>query len=256
MLISYLGTQYAGWQVQPDQPTIEAALENALQRITQQETPVHGAGRTDAGVHALNQTAHFESAANLSSDQWRGAINAHLPRDITVKCVQPVSSEFHARHSSQAKSYRYLIHNRPYPSPFARDRSWWQGKMLDMDAMLEAAEHLLGEHDFSAFRAADCSSPNPVKTIHAIEIVPILSEIATLRVDVTGSSFLQHQVRIMVGTLVGVGLGRFEPCELKVIRDDGSRQRAGVTAPAHGLYVLKVHYAQGVVSWPQNLLDS
>ena len=255
LLLSYDGSAYHGWQVQKSHHTIEAELEQALATLTQQTTKVLGAGRTDAGVHALNQTANFFSAAPFTADKWRAALNGVLPSDLVVKHVLSVPDEFHARHSAIAKRYRYLIYNKPYPSPFANPYSWWVRRPLNLEAMREAATHLLGSHDFSAFRASRCSSPSPVKHLQELEIQPITTSSATLSLEVQANSFLQYMVRIIVGTLVDVGLESYPPDRLKTILESRDRRQSGKTAPAHGLYVLQVVYGDPHVEWPSHVID-
>ncbi len=255
LLISYDGACYRGWQVQPNHHTIEGALESALQRLTGESVKVFGAGRTDSGVHALNQTASFVSSKPFSPEKWRVSLNAVLPEDIVVKHVQPVPDDFHARHSAVGKRYRYQICNLPYHPPFARKTSWWVRFPLDIEAMREAASHFVGEHDFSAFRAAQCSSPNPVKELREFNINEDRTQKAFLQVEMEANSFLQHMVRILVGTLVEVGLGKLKPEEMDSILKSRDRSLAGQTAPAHGLCVLRVIYPEATVSWPAEVMD-
>ena len=255
LLLSYDGTNYNGWQVQPNQPTIEGTLEEALLRLTGNIVKVHGSGRTDAGVHGLNQTATFSVVSGFSPEKWRLALNGVLPDDLVVKHVQQVTAAFHARHSSIGKRYRYLVCNLPYRSPFSRNKSWWVRKPLDLDAMREAASELTGRHDFSAFRAVGCSSPNPVKDLREIlcDVKPWLH--ANLCLETEADSFLQHMVRIIVGTLVQVGTGKLKPQQMKGILESRDRVQAGPTAPAHGLYALSVCYPEGTVSWPEEVMN-
>ena len=255
LLLSYDGTNYNGWQVQPNQPTIEGTLEEALLRLTGNIVKVHGSGRTDAGVHGLNQTATFSVVSGFSPEKWRLALNGVLPDDLVVKHVQQVPAAFHARHSSIGKRYRYFVCNLPYRSPFSGNKSWWVRKPLDLDAMREAASELTGRHDFSAFRAAGCSSPNPVKDLREIlcDVKPWLH--ANLCLETEADSFLQHMVRIIVGTLVQVGTGKLEPQQMKGILESRDRVQAGPTAPAHGLYTLSVRYPEGTVSWPEEVMN-
>ena len=255
LLLSYDGTNYNGWQVQPNQPTIEGTLEEALLRLTGNIVKVHGSGRTDAGVHGLNQTATFSVVSEFSPEKWRLALNGVLPDDLVVKHVQQVPAAFHARHSSIGKRYRYLVCNLPYRSPFSRNKSWWVRKPLDLDAMREAASELTGRNDFSAFRAAGCSSPNPVKDLREIlcDVKPWLH--ANLCLETEADSFLQHMVRIIVGTLVQVGTGKLKPQQMKGILESRDRVQAGPTAPAHGLYALSVRYPEGTVSWPEEVMN-
>lgn len=254
MLLAYDGINYHGWQIQKKDPSIEEELEQAILKLTGIETPVCGAGRTDAKVHAFNQTASFQSPASFNAERWRLALNAVLPQDICVKSVLSVPLDFHARHSAIGKRYRYLIYNKPYTSPFARYHSWWVKRALNLQAMEEAAQHFLGEHDFSAMRASQCSSPSAIKTLRDIQINPIQSPLATLSIEVEANSFLQHMVRIIVGTLVAVGEGRISPQAIPQILASQDRQKSGKTAPPYGLYVLKVFYPD-VIQWPSDVVD-
>ena len=229
--------------------------EEALLRLTGKIVKVHGSGRTDAGVHGLNQTATFSVVSGFSPEKWRLALNGVLPDDLVVKHVQQVPAAFHARHSSIGKRYRYLVCNLPYRSPFSRNKSWWVRKPLDLDAMREAASELTGRNDFSAFRAAGCSSPNPVKDLREIlcDVKPWLH--ANLCLETEADSFLQNMVRIIVGTLVQVGTGKLQPQQMKGILESRDRIQAGPTAPAHGLYALSVSYPEGTVSWPEEVMN-
>ena len=255
MLLSYDGYNYHGWQIQTSHNTIEAELEKAIQTLTGTFVKVFGAGRTDSKVHALNQTAHFFSDADFSSEKWRSALNAVLPPDIVVKCVLPVSSSLHARHSSIAKRYRYLIYNKPYPPPLAHHHSWWIRKALDLKAMQIATKHFIGEHDFSAMRSSQCSAPSPVKIIKELTITPVNTPIASLCIEVEANSFLHHMVRIIVGTLVAVGEHRLDPDHIPNILQSKDRRKSGKTAPPYGLYVLKVYYNDQEVRWPPSVVD-
>ncbi len=255
MLLSYDGFNYHGWQVQKHHNTIEAELENAIATVIGKVVRVFGAGRTDAKVHALNQTASFFSDINFSPEKWRLALNAVLPTSIVIKCVQEVPSDFHARHSSTAKLYRYLIYNKPYPTPFATHYSWWIRKPLDLVAMQQAAQSFIGEHDFSAFRSSQCSSPSPVKSIHQLTIYPLNTSAASLCIEIKANSFLQHMVRIIVGTLVAVGEHRFHPDSILSILTSKDRRQSGKTAPPYGLYVLQVEYDNHDIQWPPDVLD-
>lgn len=255
MLLSYDGFHYHGWQIQKNQNTIQAELEKALTTLTGNSIKVFGAGRTDAQVHALNQTANFFSDASFTAEKWRSALNSILPADIVVKCVLPVPSDFHARHSSIAKRYRYLINNRPYPSPFPSHYSWWIRNPLDLASMQSATKHFVSSHDFSAFRASQCSAPSPVKTISELILFPFETPSASLCIEIEANSFLQHMVRIIVGTLVAVGEHRFRPNQIPDILASKDRQKSGKTAPPYGLYVLKVDYDDATLQWPPNVLD-
>ncbi len=255
MLLTYDGFDYHGWQIQTTHNTIEAELEKAIQTLTGKFVKVSGAGRTDSKVHALNQTASFFSGADFSAEKWRAALNAILPADIVVKSVLSIPPFFHARHSAIAKRYRYLIYNKPYPSSFSPHYSWWLRKPLDLTAMRVAAKHFIGEHDFSAVRASQCSSPSPVKTIKELTITTVDTPISSLCIEIEANSFLQHMVRIIVGTLVAVGEHRFTPESIPAILQNKDRQKSGKTAPPYGLYVLKVYYHDQEIEWPPSTVD-
>jgi len=258
LLLTYDGTYYQGWQVQPNSPTIQDILEQAIKRLTGESVKVHGAGRTDSGVHALNFTANFKTSTEnfKTPEKWRIALNAVLPNDIVVKYAQTVSPEFHARHSAIRKRYRYLICNLPYRPAFSRKQSWWINQPLDIKRMEKAAKILIGEHDFSAFRAANCSSPSPLKNIHEILISKKRFRYSTLQIEFEANSFLQHMVRIISGTLVEVGQGRKNIDEVAEALESGQRELAGITAPSHGLYSLDVIYPQGMIEWPREVIDN
>ena len=257
LLLTYEGTCYHGWQVQHNSPTIENTLEQAVERLTGEHVKVHGAGRTDSGVHALNFTANFTAIAEnfTTAEKWRVALNAVLPADIVVKYAQTVDANFHARHSAIGKRYRYLISNLPYESPFSRSQSWWISTNLEIDLMRKAADLLIGKQDFSAFRAASCISPSPVKDLRKIEITNTRTRYSTLQIEMEANSFLQHMVRIITGTLVEVGQGRKSVEDVAQALESGHRKQAGITAPGHGLYSLSVIYPKGMIEWPLEVLD-
>lgn len=258
LLLTYEGTCYHGWQVQPTSPTIEDTLEQAVKHLTGETVKVHGAGRTDSGVHALNYTANFTAIAEnfKTPEKWCIALNAVLPSDIVVKYAQTVAADFHARHSAIGKRYRYLITNLPYQSPFSRNQSWWVSQVVDIELMQEAAELLTGKHDFSAFRSASCSSPSPHKDLREILITKASFCYSTLQIEMEANSFLQHMVRIITGTLVEVGQGRKSIDDVAKALKSGQRMLAGTTAPAHGLYSLSVIYPQGMIMWPLEVIDN
>lgn len=256
ILLAYDGTRYRGWQIQPHDPTLEGLLENALLDLTGQSIKVHGAGRTDAGVHALNYPASFRLDTRFSAEKWRGALNAKLPEDVVVKHVQAVPPEFHARHSAIGKRYRYLIHNQPFADPFGQHSAWWVRRSLDVPAMREAATRLVGTHDFSAFRSVHCASPNPVKELRALQVETDASQPGRLRIEAEANSFLQHMVRILAGTLVEVGLGKLSPDKVEAILKSRDRTQGGQTAPPNGLYMLRTIYPDGLVSWPPEVLHA
>lgn len=239
LTIEYDGTAYHGWQVQPGLPTIQGILQDTAKRISGEEVHIAGAGRTDAGVHALGQVANFRTGKELSPDIWQRAFNSLLPPDIVVRCAETVPNGFDARRSAKQKTYRYSILNAPHPS--ALDRHWLLHVPgpLELAPMEEAAVSLLGEHDFSAFRAANGDSPNQVRRVYQ---ACFLSEGNRLQFVITGNGFLKHMIRIVVGTLLDVGRGRLAPGAFREVLASKDRQRAGRTAPAHGLCLMQVSY--------------
>ena len=258
LLLTFDGACYHGWQIQPNSPTIQGTLQKAIQSLTGENIRVNGSGRTDSGVHALNFTASFNSISNTinTTEKWHKALNAVLPNDIVVKSVQNVSADFHARHNAIGKRYRYLISNHSYHSPFTKNKSWHLVQYLDIDMMKRVAEVLMGKHDFSAFRSSKCSSPNTVKVIRQISIDKSHFQNSTLQIEIEANSFLQHMVRIITGTLVEAAQDHIKPADVKKALKNGDRNLTGCTAPAHGLYSLKVIYPDGLVSWPQEVIDN
>ena len=248
--VEYDGTTLLGWQYQPDGNSAQGFLETALRNaftcfIPENVTDgalVWGAGRTDAGVHALAQVAHFD--LNLEIVEWklREALNAHLREleaPVSVIDVEKVSSDFHARFSAKGRGYIYRILNRRAPSVLLKDRVWWVPVPLDVKKMQEASKCLLGKHDFTSFRAAACQAKSPLKTLDRLEIIQENDEI---RFEVEAKSFLHHQVRNFVGTLKMVGDGHLMVDDVQKILEARDRKKAGVTAPAGGLYLSFVKY--------------
>ncbi|MFQ5803241.1 MAG: tRNA pseudouridine(38-40) synthase TruA [Candidatus Methylomirabilales bacterium] len=239
LIIEYDGTAYHGWQVQPGLPTIQGILQDTAKRISGEEVHITGAGRTDAGVHALGQVANFRPGKELAPDRWQRAFNGLLPPDIVVRRVETVPHDFDARRSATQKTYRYVILNAPYPSALDRDWLLHVPDPLELASMAEAAASLLGEHDFSAFRAANGDSANRVRRVyHAC----FHTDGDRLSFVITGDGFLKHMIRIVVGTLLDVGRSRLAPRAFQEILQSKDRQRAGRTAPAHGLCLMQVSY--------------
>jgi tRNA pseudouridine38-40 synthase len=239
LLIEYDGTGYAGWQVQPDQETIQGRLEAALERITGEPIRVVSSGRTDAGVHALGQVAHFTTHSAMSPEEFRRALNGVLPRDIAVREASDAPEGFHARYSARRKRYRYVIIQGETRSAFGHRYGWEVGYRLDVAAMRQAAKQLVGTHDFSAFRATGGSAADPVRTLHLLDVEEQGTEVVILA---EAEGFLRHMVRILVGTLVEVGRGRLAPDEVQAILESRDRSLAGPTAPPQGLFLLEVTY--------------
>jgi tRNA pseudouridine38-40 synthase len=239
LVVEYDGTSLCGWQRQANGPTVQGHLEDALARLLQHPTRVAGASRTDAGVHARGQVASFRTERAIPLHGIRRGLNSLLPEGIAVREAIEVGDDFHPRFSATGKHYRYTILARPDRSPRWRTRAWHHPEPLDLTAMRAAAELLLGEHDFSAFRAAGCTAATTTRRIDAIDITHA-GELVT--VDVRGNAFLRNMVRIVVGTLTEVGIGRRPPLQVGEILASRDRTRAGITAPAHGLELIEVRY--------------
>ena len=239
LLLEYEGTAYHGWQIQPGLSTIQGILQDLLARLAGGSVQVTGAGRTDAGVHACGQVASFSAELRLEPATLRRALNASLPKDIVVRSVEEVPEGFDARRSAQARTYRYTILRREYPSACLGRHSLHVPYPLDAMAMVEAAQAFVGTHDFSAFRAGSCTAKTPVRTI----LDASWRRSGDLwHFEIAGNAFLQHMVRIMVGTLLEVGRGRRTVADVAAVLASCDRRRAGKTAPAHGLCLMEVRY--------------
>ncbi len=239
--VEYNGQRYHGWQAQASAhgPTIQMALEHALGRIADQPIPVQCGGRTDAGVHALGQVVHFDTTAERPERAWVLGTNTYLPDDVAVLWARPVAPEFNARFLATSRVYRYLILNRPAPPGLYHGRVGWHPRPLDVPAMAEAARYALGYQDFSAVRAAGCQARHPWREITAFAVQ---GRPPWIYVDVTANAFLHHMVRNLVGILLAVGRGEWEPASMARILASRDRRQAGVTAPAAGLYLVGIHY--------------
>lgn len=239
--LEYEGTRYHGWQVQPNALTVQESVERALRAVLNEPCRVVGAGRTDAGVHALGQVAHFETTRAIPASALLRALNSLLPVDIAVREVLEVSETFHARKSAVRKRYAYWIWNDPRKPALWERFCWHVPALLDLAAMQDAAVHLAGRHDFSSFRASGCESrDNPVREIGLLRVEA--AESPFVRIAVEADSFLRHMVRNMVGTLVEVGLGRIRADEVLRILEARDRRKAGRTAPGRGLFLEWVCY--------------
>lgn len=241
LTIEYDGTGLVGWQRQAKGLSVQEILETAVERLCGKAITVHGAGRTDAGVHALAQTAHLDLARDRPTDVIRSALNQHVkPHAVAVRAVERVADGFDARRSARGRVYRYRILNRRSPPALDRGRVWHIGPALDVAAMQAASRLLIGEHDFTTFRDTQCQAKSPVKTLDALDIVRAGDEIW---IEARARSFLHHQVRNMVGTLKLVGAGKWEPANVKRALDARDRRAGGPTAPPQGLYLIEVVYA-------------
>ncbi len=239
LIIEYDGTNYAGWQVQPNGLAVQQVLEGALAKLTGAKVRLYSSGRTDAGVHARRMVATFRTDKSIPLRAFSDGLNTLLPPDIAVREAEEVSVDFDPRRDARGKHYRYTILNAPRRLPLARLHAWHVRERLDLDAIRKAAVHLVGEHDFAAFRASGCAAGTTVRRIDALEIG---QEGDIIHIDVTGSGFLRNMVRIMVGTLVEVGLGKRSPDSLASLFEVPDRSAAGTTAPAHGLCLMEVFY--------------
>jgi tRNA pseudouridine38-40 synthase len=240
--LEYDGAPFAGWQIQPGQLTVQGELTRALAVAMRHEVKVHGAGRTDAGVHALGQCASFDSQVEMAPYRLRAAVSGLCRPFITAVEAAIAPSGFHARFDALGKHYRYQLLCRAAPSPLLCATTCHVTASLDRQAMLEAAALLVGTHDFGAFRAADCERGTTTRTLSRVELVerdPVLS------IEVEGDGFLKNMVRIIAGTLVDVGRGRRTVDDVRGALDTGDRDLAGITAPAHGLALVSVRYGAG-----------
>jgi tRNA pseudouridine38-40 synthase len=239
LTIEYDGTDYRGWQVQPGMPTIQGVLQEAMARIVGEPVHVMGAGRTDAGVHALGQVASLRAAFRHPPDTLRRALTSVLPPDIVVTRVEDAPDGFDAQRWAQWKRYRYTLLARPYPSALERRYTLFVSRPLRIDSMAEAAGFLIGEHDFRSFQAADSSAGHSIRRVHAAEF---RREGEHLLFGITANGFLRHMIRIIMGTLLDVGRGKLAPEDIKVILEAKDRNKASKTASAHALCLLKVGY--------------
>ncbi len=240
LIVEYDGTGFAGWQRQANGPSIQAALEDAVFGFSGEHVRVYGAGRTDAGVHALGQCAHFDLAREIEPAKLRDAMNAHVrPHAIAVLEARRADDDFDARRHARLRLYRYRIINRPAPAALERNRVWHVRPALDLERMREAALHLVGRHDFSTFRAAECQAKSPIKTLDRLDL---WREDDELVIEAEARSFLHNQVRAMVGTLSLVGRGRWSPAHVAAAREARDRTKGGPNAPPHGLYLVRVGY--------------
>ena len=241
--IEYDGTRYAGWQHQPGLQTIQDCVQKALSAVADHPVTVVAAGRTDAGVHACAQVAHFETAASRPVRGWVLGANSQLPPDIALNWAMEVEPSFHARHTAQGRSYRYCILRRATRPALLRDRVCWTRAALDVEAMHEGAQALVGEHDFTSFRSVECQSTTAMRHVDAISVK---GEGPLAILEISANSYLQHMVRNIAGTLVQVGAGERPPAWVAETLAARDRTRAGITAPASGLYLWRVRYPKSL----------
>ena len=239
LTIAYDGTNYCGWQIQPNGITVEEVLNKALKKLTGEDILVIGASRTDSGVHALGNVAVFDTETTIPADRIAMALNQRLPEDIVITKSEEVPLDFHPRYCNCSKTYEYHIINTRIPDPTRRLTNYFVSYELNPDNMRKAASYLVGEHDFVSFCNVRTDVKNTVRTITALDILQDGDEI-TIRI--TGNGFLYNMVRIIVGTLIRVGRGFYEPEKVKEILEAKDRKAAGVTAPAHGLMLVEIRY--------------
>jgi tRNA pseudouridine38-40 synthase len=243
LVVEYDGTGLSGWQRQDNGPTVQGHLEDALAKFLGHPVTVGGASRTDAGVHARGQVASFRTGRTIPLHGIIRGVNDLLPWQVSIVAADDVDDEFHPRFSSTGKAYRYLLLSRPVRSPRWVTRAWHRRARLDIDAMREAAAHLIGEHDFAAFRSADCAAKTTIRRMDAIEVSrPYADAPDIIAIDVRGNAFLRNMVRIVAGTLVHVGDGHISASQVAEILAGRDRTRAGQTAPPHGLELVSVFY--------------
>ncbi|MCG8428189.1 MAG: tRNA pseudouridine(38-40) synthase TruA [Chromatiales bacterium] len=241
MGVEYNGAAFHGWQTQGDVRTVQETLEQALSVVADHPVVVQCAGRTDAGVHGMGQVVHFNTEAQRSERNWLLGTNVNLPKDVNVNWVRPVAEHFNARFSALERSYRYIILNRPTRSSVWQDRVVWIHKPLDSQRMHQAAQYLLGTHDFTSYRAIGCQAKSPVRTITHISVT---QEADRIFLDVTANAFLHHMVRNIAGVLIAIGKGEQPLDWTRQVLEHQDRTLGGVTAQPEGLYLVRVGYPE------------
>lgn len=239
--IEYDGSAFSGWQLQDDARTVQGCVEDALSKVADHPVRVTCAGRTDAGVHGIGQVVHFDSEAARSMRSWMFGANANLPKQISVTWAQQVADDFHARFSAMRRRYRYVILTRPVRPTFLAGRVSWDYRPLDGQRMAEAGAYLIGEHDFSSYRALACQAKSPVRTVHRLDVT---RQNDLIFIDIEANAFLHHMVRNIAGVLMAVGAGEREPVWAREVLEMRDRTLGGVTAPPHGLYLMEVGYPE------------
>ena len=239
LIVAYDGTEYSGWQIQPEAQTIEMCLDKAIHELTGENVHVTGASRTDAGVHAYGNVAVFDTESTIPGDRFTFALNRFLPDSIVIQDSWEVSVDFHPRHCNTRKTYEYRILNTAVPLPQKRNFTWHVTGSIDIDKMREAAAYIVGEHDFKSFCCVRTQAESTVRTIYSLEVLQEGSEII---IRIKGNGFLYNMVRIITGTLIQVGKGRFKPEYVKQMLEAKDRTVAGQTAPPQGLTLVGIEY--------------
>ncbi len=239
--IQYEGLAYYGWQTQKHSLSVQQVAENAFSKVANEPISIFCSGRTDTGVHAKEQVVHFESEAQRSDYAWRMGCNTHLPNDVRVLWCHPIEDSFHARFSALSRQYRYVIYNHKAESALLKNRVTWIPYSLDEEKMHLAAQVLIGEHDFSSFRASGCQSNTPFRNVH---YVTVTRQRDFVLIDIKANAFLHHMVRNIVGSLIEIGRERKPVIWMENLLDEKNRVKAGVTAPALGLYFMQANYPE------------
>ena len=237
--VEYDGSNFFGWQAQKKGRSIQSLLERSISVVSDSQIKVYGSGRTDSGVHSIGQVAHFDTESIRTRREWVLGINSNLPEDISVLWVREVDEGFDARRSALDRTYRYYIYESNTRSPLLRNQSWRMNRKLDSASMLAAASYLLGENDFSSFRAASCKSQSPMRNMISVSVT---RESRLLSLEFKANAFLQHMVRNIVGSLVQVGLGKEQPVWLYETLLNKDRTKASMAAPPQGLFLLNINY--------------
>lgn len=239
--IEYDGFDFCGWQIQEGVRTVQASVEEALSKVANHPIRVACAGRTDTGVHSLGQVIHFDTDAIRSERSWIYGANANLPKKVSVQWARPVAEDFHARFSAMSRRYRYVIFNRPVRPTFLAWRVAWEYRPLDEMRMGQAASYLIGEHDFTSYRAQACQAKHPVRTIQQLDVY---KKDDLIVIDVEANGFLHHMVRNIAGVLITIGAGERPALWAKEVLEARDRTIGGITAPPHGLYFMEVKYPE------------
>ncbi|MGR9088573.1 MAG: tRNA pseudouridine(38-40) synthase TruA [Gammaproteobacteria bacterium] len=239
--IEYDGSAFSGWQWQPGLRSVQSVLERALSKVANHPVSVICAGRTDAGVHAFEQVVHFDTEAERELHSWVLGGNSQLPDDVRILWAKPALADFHARYSAIARFYRYIIHNRPVKSALSPRQTTWCYPPLSAESMHEAAQHLLGHHDFSSFRAQGCQSKSPFRQVHFIDVRRQGEQVI---IDISANAFLHHMVRNIAGVLMEIGAGKQPTNWTEKLLEIKNRKLGGITAPPDGLYLAGVFYPE------------
>ncbi len=241
IIIEYDGTDYSGWQIQKNAPSIQEEIQKAILKITKENVNLIGAGRTDARVHAREQVANFNTLSSIPQDRFAWALNSVLKDDIVIKSSNEVPIEFHSRYDAKSKDYSYTIHKGIFPPAIMRKYAYHvnYGRLLDLEKVKKAADYFIGTHDFKSFMASGSSVKDTIRTIYSIKII---EEGDFLKIFYHGNGFLYNMVRIITGTILYAGIGKIDPDYIPNIIKNGKREMAGATVPAHGLCLEKVYY--------------